>query len=148
MSSPVDLGNELLKELNWFANHRTLDEKVKSIKLLIDAGADLEIRNRRDENALMYVLWIGDVMPKQVLNMLLFAGADADCRYLKGYKATPLMYATIEEAKQLIDAGADVSLKSIGPTENALYFYSVRFSEFRRRKVEDAFILDILIEAF
>lgn len=147
MSSLVELGQELIEEIYWFANNRTL-ENVKKIKSLIDAGADLEVRNS-DETVLMCAVNQGDLLPEKILSMLLFASADANCRYLFGYKATPLMYATIENAKQLIYGGADVSLKSIGgPIENALWFFTWRFTEFRRRKVEETLILDILIAAF
>lgn len=126
-------------------------EKLKKIKTFIDAGADLKVQNKNGETALMYMLfWTEENMPKQVLNMLLFAGSDVNFR--NEYGRPPLMYGTAENAKQLIDAGADVSFKpTSGPHESVISAFSARLSsiycQYRRQVIEYTFVLDILITA-
>lgn len=139
MSSPVDLGHELLEEIDLFANNKN-PESLRYIKSLINSGADLEVRNGHDETPLMSVVTWGNVIPGRILSMLLFAGANANCRYFDGCGASPLMcsmYGDIEDvenAKKLIDAGANLLLKS--PDINVFWFFSKSFTIFRNKKLK------------
>jgi len=72
------------------------------IKILIDAGADVNIKNRDGQTALIIVVGAGDV---EITEILVKAGADPDIEDAFGVSAR--MYANIfksEKIKAIFDA--------------------------------------------
>lgn len=108
---------------NQEAENGTLAQQLEAAQLLIDAGADLnvaeEYEKRRGSTALAVAAESWHAKTKQVLRLLLAAGADINQR---GHaERTPLMYAVLVAYRHgaalkralavLLDAGADVQLK-------------------------------------
>ena len=148
MSSSTELGHALNYELNFFANH-DYHSNIKYIKWLVDLGADLEVRDEYGDTPLTCEHRSGSRSRQQVLSILLTAGADANCRSNKPRMITPLMYARRKVTYiQLIEAGADVQLMTVDiPGENAIHFFHIRLKN-PHSKIEDTFILDILLNSF
>lgn len=90
------------------------------VKLLIDAGADVNAKNNFGKTPLMYAIQERNT---QSVALLLDAGANANaetledisCTALKAGKRTPLMYAawhgTPEIVQMLLEKGADIAAK-------------------------------------
>ena len=92
--------------------------KQEALKVLIKNGADVNMKNRDGENALLQVTIRGEgdiETRKAIVNILLDAGADIN-EPRDGDKMTPLMWAAYkgnaEMVKLLLSKGADVNLKN------------------------------------
>jgi ankyrin repeat protein len=91
-------------------------EDVNEVKKLLEAGADVNVKNDFDFTALMLAVLKEN---PDIIRLLLDNGADINeiVDYIGGYCAkTPLMFAIenekFESAKILIEEGADVNLGS------------------------------------
>jgi ankyrin repeat protein len=82
------------------------------IRVLIEAGADVNSQNEDGWTALMFAATFNTT--PEVIRMLIEAGADVEVRTEAGW--TPLMSATITENPEvigmLIEAGADIEARS------------------------------------
>lgn len=90
------------------------------VKLLLDSGAEVNLRDNYGDDALMYAAGGGHV---DVMSLLLERGADINTRGFGGL--TPLMAASengeFEAARYLIDKGAEINAKDPNGT-TALMF--------------------------
>ena len=84
------------------------EQSLEIMKTLIEAGADVNARNRSYSTALFCYSY-GDKAYSEKTKLLLKAGADANVRNM--YGRTPLFSAASEAAQILIDAGADVNAR-------------------------------------
>lgn len=111
---------------------------VEMAQLLIEAGADVDVRDLGGDTVLMYAVTGGD--HPEVVRLLLEAGAEVNAKNNKGY--TALEYAcymagdsTVDLVKVLLDAGADVDAKD-NEGRTPLGLASVR-SQYGETAVED-----------
>lgn len=83
--------------------------KVKAVKALLQAGADIHLTNHDGNNALWLACFSGNT---EIIDALLKSGIDIDNQNLTG--ATALMYSAsagkAAVVKQLLEAGADPNL--------------------------------------
>ena len=84
----------------------------ENLKVLLDAGADVDARDEFGRTVLMWAA--RDGTPENLKSVVGSAGADVNARYADG--RTVLMRAadegTPEDLKVLLDAGADASMKT------------------------------------
>lgn len=94
----------------------------KMLKLLLEKGADPNLKTEADDNALMEILWKEKVDPEAV-QLLIDHGLDIEFMSRKYYHVTALMRAAnlghFEAVKVLIEKGANISIRSKG-NETAL----------------------------
>jgi ankyrin repeat protein len=93
---------------------------VELVKLLVDNGADINIRSSFDGHTPLY--WLPKKNPKEIIDLLIEEGADVDVKDYLGGK-TPLFYALFHSifsdkdykkiAQALIDNGADINAEDI-----------------------------------
>lgn len=100
----------------------------KKVKLLLEAGADITIKDKYGQDVLM---WAHSV---EITNILLDAGADINSQDNDGF--TPLMITIVNgddlKAKELIKLGANINIKNDNG-DNALYLAIV----FKRTEIID-----------
>ncbi|MCY4157511.1 MAG: ankyrin repeat domain-containing protein [Gammaproteobacteria bacterium] len=110
------------------------------VKLLLDAGADVDASTNEGSTALMNTAWHGH---EDIARLLIDAGADVDAR--NDYGTSALMYAVAKSpspqswaawerkmniARLLIDAGADVNAKSAGGGTALMWAEEKGYTEF------------------
>ena len=82
--------------------------RVEPMKLLLEAGAKVDAKDRKDQTALMWAAAEGHAA---VVGMLVQSGADIHARLKSGF--TPLLFAVregrIDVVRRLLDAGVDVN---------------------------------------
>ncbi|BFZ23416.1 hypothetical protein BsWGS_26455 [Bradybaena similaris] len=85
----------------------------KAMKVFIDHGADVNIKDFQENTALLNVLDM-HIQKPEILTVLIQAGCDLNCQNTSGY--TPLMLAAKNSLKcalmLLVDSGADVNAVS------------------------------------
>jgi len=93
------------------------NKSIKIVKLLIDSGADVNIK--QDINKVTPLMLASS---KSITKLLIASGANINDKDYRGW--TPLMWASSQGFKNkveiLINAGADVNIKSIDDNSNAL----------------------------
>jgi len=126
-------------------------EYPESLKILIDAGADLELEQGVGFGKSGYTaLMVASDYPES-LKMLIEAGANVNARSGAGY--TPLMLAVqvqnVESVQLLIDAGAKLNKKTKKRREDAMHFAEYHLnSETTPEAISDAErIVSILMKA-
>ena len=82
------------------------NENIEATKILIEAGADVNAKNKYGTTALMCTK-----KPK-VIGTLIQAGADVNAQNIYGETALMLCNDSVEAIKALISAGADLNIKT------------------------------------
>ncbi len=86
------------------------DGRVEIVRMLIDAGANVNVQTNYGKTPLHWAAWNGRV---EVVRMLIGAGADVNLKDNDGW--TPLHvaagYGRVEIARMLIDAKADLNVQ-------------------------------------
>jgi ankyrin repeat protein len=90
--------------------YSTHDDYLPELKMVIEAGADVNIKNEKGETALMHAAWRGSTNAAKIL---IDAGANINACSDEGQ--TALIYASgyghSAIVQMLIDIGADVNHK-------------------------------------
>ncbi len=88
---------------------------VEIVRMLIDAGADLDKQDSDDFTALMWAAWRKNPEYRKILRMLIDNGANLNLKDNGG--DTALIWAANAEHKEavtmLIDAGADINIQNV-----------------------------------
>ena len=106
-------GKKLNSLISTFKETDNVEAKMKELRELIEAGADLNVKDELGETALIRAAyWVKNSdLQREIIRLLIEAGADVDAKNDGGW--TTLMTANnAEAARLLIEAGADVNAKS------------------------------------
>ncbi len=100
------------EKYGWTPLHEaTIEEKVEIVRMLIGAGANLNLKDNHGNTSLHYAAW--NEQGVEIARMLIGAGADVDIQNKRGN--TPLhnaaRYGKVEIARMLIDVGADKDIR-------------------------------------
>lgn len=132
-------------ETPLMAAMQSLDKKqrIELMKILINAGADVNARNRSYSTALHYNFYKDSV---DKLKLLIQSGADVNARNM--YGRTPLFGAREEQVKLYISAGADVNARDyeglsalfhasvnqhMGPSVELLQVHGAKLTPYEKR---------------
>jgi hypothetical protein len=98
------------EKLNKLLLNTAYEGSLVRVRYLLDAGADVEVKDNDGQTALMIASWYGY---KEVVQVLLAAGADVEVKDNDGW--TALMYALKYKYKEIVqilrNAGAKKSVK-------------------------------------
>ena len=117
------------------------------VKILVDAGADVNVRDYDDNTPLMVINYgRNKSTAHEILKCLLVHGADVNASDIMGrtamFKDSSYMYCFPDIVKTLIDAGADVNKKVNGESVlGRMFFYADRS---KSRPAKQTFLREVL----
>lgn len=125
----IDLARQMLEagadangqcQRDWLLHIATRENNLRGVQVLLEYGADVNIKNRYTGDTALHVNCIHDC---ELYELLLEAGADCDARNSSG--VTPLLYAlrhsSIKSIQSLLDHGADISAIDVS-SSTALHY--------------------------